>query len=87
MHVLRDTPMEKELAEGRFRPMEFDEYVNLACDFLEYIPPGISIQRLTADGPRSVLLAPRWATQKRKIIAAIDAELERRNSHQGARPE
>ena len=64
---------------------EFDEYVNLVCDFLEYIPLGVSIQRLTADGPRSVLLAPRWATQKRKIIAAIDAELERRNSHQGAR--
>ncbi|UCD57141.1 MAG: TIGR01212 family radical SAM protein [Candidatus Hydrogenedentota bacterium] len=85
MHVLKDTLLEKELAEKRFEPLKFDEYVNLVCDFLEYIPSEVSIQRLTADGPRSVLLAPRWATQKRKIIAAIDAELERRDSHQGER--
>ncbi len=87
MHVLRNTPLEKDLSEGRFKPLEFDEYVGLVCDFLEYIPPRISIQRLTADGPRSILLAPKWSTQKRKIIAAIDAELERRDSHQGSRLE
>jgi radical SAM protein (TIGR01212 family) len=85
MHVLRDTPLEKELVEGRFTPLEFDEYIGLVCDFLEYIPPDISIQRLTADGPRSILLAPRWATQKRKTLAAIDAELQRRGSCQGSR--
>jgi len=87
MHVLKDTSIEKDFAEGRFRPLEFDEYVGLVCDFLEYIPPGVSIQRLTADGPRSILLAPRWATQKRKTIAAIEAELKRRNTHQGSRLE
>ncbi|MBI5118045.1 TIGR01212 family radical SAM protein [Candidatus Poribacteria bacterium] len=85
MHVLRDTPIEKDLTEGRFKALEFDEYVNLVCDFLEYLPPKVSIQRLTADGPRSILLAPKWATQKSKIIAAIDAELERRGSQQGSR--
>ncbi len=87
MHVLKDTPLEKDLLEGRFKPLEFDEYVNLACDFLESIPPDISIQRLTADGPRSILLAPTWATEKRRTIAAIDAEMKRRGSHQGLRLE
>ncbi len=83
MHVLKDTPLEKDLAEGRFSPLEFDEYTSLVCDFLEYIPPDVSIQRLTADGPREILLAPTWATQKRKTIAAIEAEFERRGSQQG----
>ena len=85
MHVLKDTPLEKDLAEGQFKPMEFDEYIGLVCDFLEHIPPDVSIQRLTADGPREILLAPKWATQKRKTIAAIEAEFDRRNSHQGSR--
>jgi hypothetical protein len=85
MHVLKDTPIEKDLIDGRFKALELDEYVNLVCDFLEYLSPKVSIQRLTADGPRSILLAPKWATQKRKIIAAIDAELERRGSQQGFR--
>jgi len=87
MHVLRNTPLEKEWAEGRFTALEFDEYVSLVCDFLEYIPPEVSIQRLTADGPRSILLAPTWATEKRRTLAAIDAELKRRGSHQGSRLE
>jgi len=85
MHVLKDTPLERELEEGRFKPLEFDEYIPLVCDFLEYIPPHISIQRLTADGPRAILLAPKWATQKHKTLAAIEAELERRGSCQGSR--
>jgi radical SAM protein (TIGR01212 family) len=83
MHVLRNTPLEKEYREGRFKTLGFDEYIRLVCDFLEYIPPSVSIQRLTADGPRSILLAPSWATEKRKTIAAIDAEFERRDSRQG----
>ena len=87
MHVLKDTPLEIELKEGRFTPLEFDEYARLVCDFLEYIPPNVSIQRLTADGPREILLAPKWATQKRKTIAAIEAEFKRRNSHQGLKLE
>ena len=85
MHVLKDTPLEKELKEGRFSPPEFDEYIGLVCDFLECIPPDVSIQRLTADGPREILLAPKWATQKRKTIAAIEAAFDRRNTHQGSR--
>lgn len=85
MHVLRDTPLEKELTEGRFKPLEFDEYIQLVCDFLEFLPPHISIQRLTADGPRSILLAPKWATQKRKTLVAIEAELQRRGTCQGSR--
>ena len=87
MHVLKDTPLEKDFLEGRFNALEFDEYISLVCDFLEYIPSRISIQRLTADGPRSILLAPKWANEKRRTLTAIDAELERRNSHQGSRAE
>jgi radical SAM protein (TIGR01212 family) len=87
MHVLKDTPLEKEYEEGRFSPPGFEEYVGLVCDFLEYIPPDVSIQRLTADGPREILLAPKWATQKRKTIAAIEAEFERRDTRQGSRLE
>jgi hypothetical protein len=85
MHVLKNTPIEKEYLGGAFKTLGFDEYVGLVCDFLEHIPPTVSIQRLTADGPRSILLAPAWATEKRRTLAAIDAEFERRNSRQSAK--
>ncbi|RJP21394.1 MAG: TIGR01212 family radical SAM protein [Candidatus Abyssobacteria bacterium SURF_5] len=85
MHVLKDTPIEKDYREGLFKALEFDEYIKLVCDFLECIPPTVSIQRLTADGPRTILLAPAWATEKGRTLAAIDAEFIRRNSRQGIR--
>jgi hypothetical protein len=45
---------------GQIRMMEKDEYVSTVCDILEVLPPGMVIQRLTADGYRDIYLAPEW---------------------------
>jgi len=47
------------------------------------LPPGIVIQRLTADGYRDIFLAPGWGKKKLDVLNAIDGELERRDSYQG----
>ncbi len=62
-----------------------DEYVRLVCDALELIPPEVTIHRLTGDVPRDMLLAPEWSFEKRSILNAIDAEMERRGARQGDR--
>jgi len=63
--------------------MEKDEYVSTVCDILEVLPPGMVIQRLTADGYRDIFLAPGWGKKKLDVLNAIDGELERRDSYQG----
>ena len=63
---------------------EMDEYVSLVVDALEYIPPNITIHRLTADAPRELLIAPEWSYRKRTILNKIDKELKRRGSFQGS---
>ncbi|MBP1721326.1 MAG: hypothetical protein H6Q50_838 [Deltaproteobacteria bacterium] len=68
---------------GRIRMMEKDEYVSTVCDILEVLPPGMVIQRLTADGYRDIFLAPGWGKKKLDVLNAIDGELERRDSYQG----
>ncbi len=83
IHILKNTILEKMYLKGRFRVPEMDEYVDWVCDFIEHLSPNIMIQRLTADGPLNVLVAPRWAIKKFDIINAIDKELERRDSWQG----
>ncbi len=70
---------------GQIRMMERDEYVSTVCDVLEILPPGMVIQRLTADGYRDVYLAPEWGRKKLEVLNAIDRELERRDSYQGKR--
>ena len=83
IHIMKNTPLEKDYLEGTFTLPTMDEYVQTCCDFVERIHPDISIQRLTADAPSSVLVDPLWCQERQLILQKIDEELERRNSRQG----
>lgn len=83
LHVMKNTQMEQEYYEGKIDLLSMEEYINCCVNFLEYIPPHVSIQRLTADAPSNVLIAPLWCQQRHDIYQAIDKELELRNSYQG----
>jgi radical SAM protein (TIGR01212 family) len=60
-------------------------YAGWVADFLELTPPGVFIERLTADGYRDVLLAPAWPGNKLATLNAIERELVRRDARQGAK--
>jgi radical SAM superfamily enzyme len=68
---------------GQVRMLDFAEYVGLVCDFLERLPPTMVIHRLNGDAPPDYLVAPLWCLDKPALLAAIDAELLRRDSWQG----
>lgn len=84
LHVLKGTPLGGLYERGEVPVLEQDEYVSLAADFIERLHPDTLIHRLTGDGPRDLLLAPLWSLNKWEVLNAIDAELERRGSRQGA---
>lgn len=85
LHVMTETPLEQLYRRGEVAVLERDDYVGLVCDFLERLDPRIVVQRLTGDGHRSRLLAPRWSLDKFEVLNAIDGELVRRGSRQGSR--
>jgi radical SAM protein (TIGR01212 family) len=85
LHVVRDTPLEEQYLRGEARMMERGEYVQVVCDFLERLPPGMVIHRLSGDAPPDYLVAPQWCLDKPGLLRAIDAELRRRDSRQGLR--
>lgn len=85
LHVLEGTPLGDHYAAGEFEVLGQEEYVGIVADVLERLPPATLIHRLTGDGPRDLLLAPRWSLNKWEVLNAIDAELARRGSVQGCR--
>lgn len=85
LHVLKDTAMAKQYERGELQILDREAYVDLVCEFLEYLPPRMLIHRLTGEGPRDIHVAPDWALDKAKVLACIDQELERRNTYQGAK--
>lgn len=84
LHLMKNTKMVRDYAQGRLEFLEMDTYVNLICDQLEMIPKEIVIHRLTGDAPRETLIGPKWSLKKWEVLNAIDDEMERRGSVQGS---
>ena len=83
MYVVEDTALAALYNKGEFHCLEQEEYAELVADFLERLPPGVVIQRLTGDPVGSELVAPLWAKEKSMNLQLIQKTLKRRNTWQG----
>ncbi len=84
LHVLKGTPMEKMYARGEMRVLGRNEYVNIACDFLENLKKDCVILRLVSDAKKEYLIAPEWINNKLAVIGQIEKEFNSRNTCQGS---
>ena len=85
LHVLRNTKLAELYESGEYTPLGKEEYVSLAVDALELLPPDTVIARITGDAPQDELLAPEWSRKKVSVINDIDKLLYQRGSYQGIR--
>lgn len=63
--------------------LELDEYINIVIHCLEILDPATVIHRLTGDGPKEILLAPKWSLNKRNVLNTLHKELRQRQTYQG----
>lgn len=84
LHVLKGTPLAKEYECSPFPILELEEYCDLVIDCLELLPPDVVIHRLTGDGPRQLLVAPLWSTDKKRVLNTIRRRMIERDTRQGA---
>ncbi len=68
---------------GEIPMLSREEYIDLVCRAIARLRPEVLIHRLTGEAPRGRHLAPDWAANKQELLAAIHAELARRNITQG----
>lgn len=81
--VLKETPLADMFYRGEFSALKLDQYISLACDFIEQMPPEMVMQRLTAEAPEDILIAPKWTMNKMRVLTGIENELRRRETKQG----
>ena len=83
MNIVKTSPLYKAMPD--YIPFgSIEEYVDLAVQCLEIIPPQVTIHRLTGDVPRKILVSPEWSYRKRTILNMINSELKIRDTRQGA---
>ena len=83
LHVLKGTRLASEYEKEPFPLFELEEYCDFVIDCLELLPPDMVIHRLTGDGPRKLLIAPLWSTDKKRVLNTIHRRLKERNTYQG----
>lgn len=85
LHIMEGTVLAEQYRLGEVAPMEKERYLAVICSQLELLPAETVLERLTGDGSREKLLAPRWSLDKISVLGGIDQELCRRDSMQGLR--
>lgn len=85
LYVVRNTPLHRMYSAGEFSCLDQQAYVDRVCQFLERLPAGMVIQRLTGDPHPEELVAPAWSLDKTGTLTLIRRTLESRDTWQGKR--
>ncbi|MBI3811538.1 MAG: TIGR01212 family radical SAM protein [Nitrospirae bacterium] len=83
LYISKNTALAKLHQHQPIKTLPLEEYIPLACDFLERIPSAVVIERLMGELNEDYVVAPRWGKTKSEILRLIDLEFERRGSRQG----
>ena len=84
LHILKNTPLEKEYLLNPFKVLSMEEYVDLIAECLTYIPKDIVIHRLTGDGPKSLLVEPKWSGNKKSVLNYMNKRFIELDLQQGS---
>ncbi len=83
LHILEHTQMAMQYANTPFPILELNRYIDILIHCLEILDPKTVVHRLTGDGPKEILLAPKWSLNKRNVLNTLHKELRQRQTYQG----
>lgn len=83
LYVVRDTVLGDMYQRGEFEMISLEEYVRRVVTFLEYLDPGIVIQRLVGKGPADKVLFSNWGVSWWKLKQEIEELMEKKDTFQG----
>ena len=83
LHILQNTDLSVHYEKGLFQALEKEEYLDILIHCLELLSPDIIVHRVTGDGPKDLLIAPKWSLNKRDVLNSLHQEMKQRNTYQG----
>lgn len=87
LHVLENTKLAEDYASGKFETLTLEQYTNIICRCIEIIPKNMVIHRITGDGAKKILIAPKWSGNKKLVLNTINTAIKERNIVQGSKSE
>jgi radical SAM protein (TIGR01212 family) len=84
LYAVKNTELAVQLERGEVTMLDRDNYVRAVVEFLELTPPSVVVERVSGDAPPDYFVAPQWCQDKPAVRDAIAAEMEKRDTWQGA---
>lgn len=84
LHILKDTDLYTYYLEKPFKILTLEEYGDLLIMCIKNLRSDIVIHRLTGDGPKKLLIAPMFSSNKRMVLNYINNRLQNENVVQGS---
>ena len=83
LHILKGTTLANMYEKTPVPLFELEEYCDFIVDCIEMLPPNMVVHRITGDGPRKLLIAPLWSTDKKRVLNTIEKRFKERDTWQG----
>ncbi len=83
LHVLKYTDLAEYYLSGDFDVLTKEEYLSLVSQCLTHLSPEIVIHRVTGDGPKDILIAPKWSCNKRDVLNSLHKLMKDTGACQG----
>lgn len=81
LHILKNTGL--ALMTNQIYTYSEQEYIQLLMHCISELSPDIVVHRITGDGPKNLLIAPKWSRNKRHVLNAISHEFKKSGIYQG----
>ena len=75
LHILKGTALAAEYSKNHFPIFTMDEYTYLVVECIRRLPEETVIHRMTGDGPKSLLIAPEWSGDKKRVLNMLNRKL------------
>ena len=68
LHVLKNTDLADSYARGEFETLTLEEYGSWLKACMAVLPEDTVVHRITGDGAKRDLIAPKWSADKKRVL-------------------
>lgn len=83
LHILKDTELAKDYAKGLVPVYTKEAYLDILLSCVTHLDPDIVIHRITGDGPKDLLIEPKWSLNKRDVLNSFHRLCRETDAFQG----
>lgn len=83
LHILENTDLAADYLANSFEALSKEDYLDLLVHCLTRLSPDIVVHRVTGDGPKDLLIAPKWSLHKRDVLNSLHKLMKEQGCLQG----